>query len=88
MTNFLWEGGVACDVLEGSTDEFVGLNGFAGGHVAEDAGVWSDWHCSVLPCCRGCWCWYDGEKEKEIEERVEKCIFLLHWLIFRSRSRK
>lgn len=50
VAHFLREGGVACNVLEGSTDEFVGLDGLAGGHVAEDSGVRSDWHADL--CCK------------------------------------
>lgn len=51
MTHFLWQGGVSCNVFEGTTDEFVGLDGLTCRHVAKDSCVWSDWHGVCVCVC-------------------------------------
>ena len=67
MAHLLRQRRVARNVLEGATDELVGLDGLARSHVAKDAGVGSDRHvcCGALSSA--------GSKEDECcDEKVQE----------------
>lgn len=53
MTNTLRQGGVACNVFEGTSDEFVGLHGLTCSHIPEDSCVRSNRHLLVM--CVSVW---------------------------------